>query len=97
MAPAPEMESQSMRTGRPFTSGRQHRMVHETQESRRLPSDQLCLLLIQQELFNGVRQRQRGDQMKAVFAKSSSHGHAAQTQQGPWDAWRGQEETDQGR
>lgn len=30
--------------------------------------------------------------MEPVFAKSSSHGHAAQTQQGPRDAWNAWEE-----
>lgn len=30
--------------------------------------------------------------MEPVFAKSSSHGHAAQTQQGPRDTWNAWEE-----
>lgn len=45
------------------------------------------ILLIKQKLFYGVWQRQRGNQMESVFAKSSSHGHTAQIQQGPGDTW----------
>lgn len=49
-------------------------------------------LLVQQKLFDGVRQWQRWNQMEPVFAKSSSHGHTAQTQQGPRDTWSAREE-----
>lgn len=44
-------------------------------------------LLVQQEPFYGVWQRQRGNQMESVLAKSSSHSHTAQIQQSPGDTW----------
>lgn len=50
------------------------------------------ILLVKQKLFYGVWQRQRGDQMEAVFAECSSHSHAAQIQQGPGDTWNAGEE-----
>lgn len=55
------------------------------------------VLLIQQELFYGVWQRQRGNQMESVFAKRSSHGHAAQIEQGPGDTWNAWEERERQR
>lgn len=55
------------------------------------------ILLVKQKLFYGVWQRQRGDQMEAVFAERSSHSHTAQIQQGPGDTWNGWEERERQR
>lgn len=60
-------------------------------------SPHLAPLLVQQELLDGVRQWQRGNQMEPVFAKSSSHGHTAQGQQGPRDTWGAGGEGDEER
>lgn len=52
-----------------------------------IPTTAGLILLIQQEPLDGVWQRQGGNQMKPVLAKSSSHNHTAPTQQGPGDTY----------